>query len=301
MNILVTGGTGFLGSNVCEKLTNAGHNVSTLDNNFTSDPNNKLLKNTNSIVGSITDPKIVDNLISEVDFVFHFAGILGTNETLDIVQKTNEVNINGTVNVLEACTKYDVPMLFTSKPNPEGFLNPYSITKVAAESYCMMFHEMYGTKVTVPKIMYLYGPRQLPYPLANYKKYIPTFALAALRGEPITIFGTGNQIIDPIYIDEAAVAMIEIMEDMTSNLLCNGKIYDVGTGIGISVNEIAKVIVHLTKTKSQILHTKMRPGEPDISTVIADVSQHPLGSRTHYNFYKGLSKTIEFYKDSGMV
>jgi len=289
MKILVTGGTGFLGSNVVRRLIDSGHDITVLDNNFTSDPTNVLLKGANSLIGSITDQELIDGLISKVDFVFHFAGILGTNETLDIVQRTNEVNINGTVNVLAACTKHDVPMIFSSKPNPEGFLNPYSITKIAAESYCMMYHEMYGTQVTVPKIMYLYGPGQLPYPLANYKKY------------PIEIYGTGNQIIDPIYIDEAAIAMIDIMEDMITDMKCNGKIYDVGTGIGISVNEIAKVIKHITGTKSQVLHKEMRPGEPQMSTVIADLNQHPLGKSTHFDFIEGLTKTIDHYRDSGMV
>jgi len=95
--------------------------------------------------------------------------------------------------------------------------------------------------------------------------------------------------------------MIEIMDDMTSDLKCNGKMFDIGTGIGISVNEVAKIIVNLTGSKSSVLHTDMRLGEPEMSIVVADISQHPLNTQVSSNFFKGLKKTIEHYKESGMV
>jgi len=295
MKILVTGGIGFLGKAVSERLIDIGYNVTTLDNQFTS---RNTVENAEFVSGSVTNINLVDKLIHDANFVFHFAGILGTNETLDIIQQTNEVNINGTVNVLQACTKYKVPMVFTSKPNPPGFLNPYTITKETCEKYCMMFHEMYQTKVAIPKIMYLFGPEQLPYPIANYKKYIPTFVLAALRNEPITIYGSGNQIIDPIYIDEAANVMIEIMKDLILDKKTNGQMFDVGTGIGISVNEIVKILIKITKSKSEVVHVQMRNGEPKSSMVVANLNSSPIDQNNHLNFYKALQKTIEFYKKS---
>uniref|UniRef100_A0A6M3M571 Putative NADH dehydrogenase n=1 Tax=viral metagenome TaxID=1070528 RepID=A0A6M3M571_9ZZZZ len=295
MKILVTGGTGFLGKAVSKRLIDIGYNVTTLDNQFTS---RNTVKNAEFVSGSVTNINLVEKLVRNTDFVFHLAGILGTNETLDIIQQTNEVNINGTVNVLQACSKYKVPMVFTSKPNPPGFLNPYTITKEASEKYCMMFHEMYDTTVAVPKIMYLFGQEQLPYPIANYKKYIPTFVMAALRNEPITIYGSGNQIIDPIYIDEAAEVMIKIMDDLITDKKTNGKMFDVGTGIGISVNEIVKIIKKLTGSKSKVVHVQMRHGEPESSMVVADLTSNLIDQKKHYNFYKALQKTIEFYKEN---
>lgn len=294
MKILITGGTGFLGKTVAKMLLEQGNEILIIDDKFTSKEN---VENSIYINGTVTDPYLVNSIVEKVDFVFHFAGILGTNETLDIITKTNEVNINGTVTVLSACTKYNVPMLFSSKPNPPGFLNPYSITKIAAEAYCMMFHKMYGTHITVPKIMYLYGPGQLPYPEANYKKYIPTFTLAALKNEPMEVYGSGNQMIDPILITDAAKVMINLMADMLTDKFSNGKIYEVGSGIGITVNDIAERIIELTNSISKIKHVPMRLGEPEISTVIADVDSYPLDLISLTNFDDGLKSTIAYYKN----
>uniref|UniRef100_A0A6M3JSR6 Putative NADH dehydrogenase n=1 Tax=viral metagenome TaxID=1070528 RepID=A0A6M3JSR6_9ZZZZ len=297
MKILITGGTGFLGSHLAEKLILLGHEVTTLDNQFTGC---NTIKNANMRLGSITDLKIVDELVKDSDVVFHLAGILGTSETLDMIQKTNEVNINGTVNVLQACTKYSVHVIFSSKPNPPGFLNPYTITKMAAESYCMMYHQMYGLMVTIPRLMYLYGPRQRVFPEVNYRKYIPTFITQALKNKTIEVYGTGRQTIDPLYIDDAVNTMILIMLDITSNKpSLNGKIYDVGTGEGYSVRNIVNKIITLTNSRSKVHHSKMRKGEPDHSVVIAD-----LNTLTETLFYTpstslmdGLKKTIPFYEE----
>ncbi len=141
--VLVTGGTGFLGSHLAERLIGLGYEVTTFDNHFTGD---NIIEGANMVTGDIVDPLPIDALVSNSDFVFHLAGILGTSETLDIIQRANSVNINGTVNVLQACTKYNVPVVFASKPNPPGFLNPYTITKMAAEAYCLM----YGLRKTIP-------------------------------------------------------------------------------------------------------------------------------------------------------
>ncbi len=296
MKILITGGTGFLGSHLAKKLISKGHTVTTFDNQFTG---NNIIEGANMVTGDIIDPLPVDALISDSDFVFHLAGILGTSETLDMIQRTNSVNINGTVNVLQACTKYNVPVIFSSKPNPPGFLNPYTITKLAAEEYCMMYHKMYGLKVTIPRLMYLYGPGQRVFPEVNYRKYIPTFITQALKNKPIEIYGSGRQTIDPLYIDDAVSAMVQIMNNMMTEMKLNGKIYDVGTGEGFSVRNIVNKIITLTGSKSQVRYTEMRKGEPEHSVVIADIQT--LSKCIKYipstSLMTGLKATIPFYEE----
>jgi UDP-glucose 4-epimerase len=296
VKILVTGGSGFIGSHLSERLVREGYDVTTFDNGFTGD---NPIEDVDQLTGDITDTELVSALVKDSDFVYHLAGILGTSETLGIINRTNMVNINGTVNVLNACKDADVPVVFSSKPNPIKFLNPYTITKVAGEQYCLMFHKMYGVKVAIPRLMYLYGPRQGVYPAVNYQKFIPTFVTKALLNEDITVYGTGKQVIDPLYIEDCAEALIRIMDNlMDGNGRTNGKVFDIGRGGHYTVNDIVITVLNLIGSRSRIAYAPMRKGEPDYSEVTADTGfiEDVLGYVPDTDLISGLEKTIPYYE-----
>lgn len=291
MKILVTGGNGFVGSHVVNNLLEKGHKVTVFDR-FGKTPS--LWKNVQQYVGDIKDTEAVFDAISTHDAVIHLAGVLGTSETVTTPKESIDVNIQGAMNVYEALRRYKNPAVAITVGN-YTWNNTYAITKYAAERFALMYNKEFGTKIAVVRGLNVYGERQKHAPV---RKVVPNFAIRALRGEPIEIYGDGEQFLDLIYAKDTA-------EILTRSLLLDHGVYnsvfEAGSGEPVTANELAKLIIEAAKSKSKIKHLPMRSGEPHRSITQGDPSTlEPLAFRKQdlTPLDKGIKKTVAWYRKS---
>ena len=292
MKILVTGGSGFIGSHLVRELVHRGDDVSVFDINAPL-PFRKV-GGASYVRGDIRDSAAVSSALRNKDVVFHLATTVGTHETIENAVKTSEVGILGTLNVLNAVREVSARMLFVSKPNI--WLNPYSISKQAAEDYCLMYHKEFGTEISVIRWFSVYGPGQSVHRL---QKAVPTFIHRALQNRPLPVYGDGTQSADFIYITDAIEGAIRAVE----NEGVRGIPIDIGSGVGTPINRLAEMIIKLSGSTSSIEHVPMRRGEDVGSCVIADT--HNMKTLLKFNpawdLEKGLRETIEFYRHCDTV
>ena len=301
MKVLVTGGSGFIGSHLTNRLAK-DKKVSVIDLWLNPEIEvNPRGHNIQFLKGNVLNEKLIAEAVSDVDVVYHLAGILGTSETIEEFNpaEVTKVNILGTLNVLEASRKANVKRLvFVSTPDVP-WLNPYKITKHAAEKYCQMYKTEHGLNTIVLKLTNVYGPRerckQLPSSAKfKYQKVVPTFITCALLNKPLPVFGDGEQSSDYIYVSDVVDALVLAS---VKNVV-DEHIIPIGTGVDCSVNSLAHKIIELTGSKSGIVHLPMRRGE--VKTHIktdTSISKRSLGFKAKVDLNKGLIKTIPYYAE----
>ena len=273
--VLVTGSSGFIGSHLKEALVARGYKVKPFD--FVEGQD-------------IRDFKMIKKAVKDVNVVFNLAGLLGTAELIESqVAQAVEVNVIGSVNVLEAARQYGVDVVQISKPNL--WLNTYSITKKAAEDFVKMYFKEHEVKTWIVKWFNIFGPRQhygLPQKLAA------TAIVKALKNEPIPVFGNGGQTADHFYVVDAVNAAIDIYE--CPKVI--GLPVEVGSGKEMTVNAFVKQVVKLTRSSSKIHYLAMRRGEDEHTQVKADISllRDVVGFKPQYKFTEALIKTINYYQ-----
>lgn len=287
MKCLVTGGSGFIGSFIVQELAKEGHDVIIYD---IAKPDFMLPRNVEYFDGDTRYMSTLASAMRGIDELYDVAGVLGTNELMFSNNRAVDVNINGALNALKAARMCGVKRIFhPTKPN--DWLNTYSITKFAAEQFCLMFQKNFNMNIAVLKWFNAYGPRQHLYPV---RKAVPLFITQALYNRPLEVFGDGEQTVDMIYVVDIAKIAIKA----TRNCGKVGKVMDVGTGLPITVNELAGMIIKLMKSKSKIVHLPMRKGEPEKSDIRADVTmlKDIVKVDEFTPFEKGLKVTIDWYK-----
>ena len=287
VRILVTGGAGFVGKHLVKKLT-VDHEVTVLDNFFIGDRIG-FLGNVNLVNGDILDAKLVND-ISDVDVIYHLAGVLGTHELFDNIMVAEDVNVKGTLIMLEVARKYGAKFIFPSKPNI--WLDPYTITKEAAERWTQLYHKWFGVSTIIMKWFNLYGPGQRSSPV---QKVVPTFIEKALRNRPLPVFGDGMQTMDLTYIDDIVEASFKAMTVERAV----GETILIGTGVETTVNELAELVIDLTDSKSEIEHLPLRRGETPRTRICADTTKTKkiLNFTARNNLEQGLSKTIRWWQN----
>lgn len=279
MKILVTGGTGFIGSFLVSELEEAGHEVWILTNDWKAQGKNVL----------IADIRERDKILSlgKFDMIYHLAGVLGTSELNEVSHEASEINILGTLNLLDLAKKTGAKFVNITKPNV--WLNTYSITKHTGEEFTKMYRKEFGVRSVSVKWFNVYGPNQS----FHCQKAVPFFIRWALNDEDIHIWGDGEQTADFIHAKDAVRLTIKIaeVEDL------EGETVDVGSGEETTVNELAEMIVELSGSKSEIVHRPMRAGEDEGTKLKADPA-HLWRVTPEYTLRKGLKETIEWYRQS---
>jgi UDP-glucose 4-epimerase len=302
MRILVTGGAGFIGSHIVEHFQGAAE-VRVLDNLRSGFRHNLAGLEHEWIEGSILDRDTVRAAVRGVDYVFHLAAMISVPESMQKPIECNEINTNGTLVVLEEAARARVrKLVFSSSaaiygdnpvvPKVETMLpeprSPYAITKLDGEYYCRLFAEAKGLPTVCLRYFNVFGPRQDPQ--SQYAAAVPIFIHRALRGEPLTIYGDGEQTRDFIYVKDIAAA----------NAFCATHspatgVFNVAYGRRITVNDLATTLCGLTHSRSAIEHALERAG--DVKHSMASVDRlRAAGFQPAGTLAAGLAATVDFFR-----
>lgn len=232
--LAITGGNGFIGR-ATQKAAKA---IGRYDDIV-------ILDRPDSIMGSF-------HKINGAQHVIHLAGMLGTSELFDSPEEAINVNIRGTVRVLEWCRRNNAG--FTGITMPPAFPSVYAATKVAADRFASAWHHGYGLRVSKVRAFNAYGAEQKHGP-NHPQKILPTFATEAWAGRPIPIWGDGNQLIDMVHVDDVATMLV------VATAFGHDETFDAGTGYGITVNALAAAVLDITGSMAGVKHLPMRKGE----------------------------------------
>ena len=270
MHILVTGGAGFIGSHLCERLIKDGHKVTAIDNFSTGNASNLDgllgIQNFTLVEGSILDNKILTPLINEADYIFHLAAAVGVFNIVKNPLASLLTNIRGTENVLESAHLTNTPVFLTSssevygknvsdslKESDDRILGSpvtlrwsYSEAKAIDESLAYAYYVEKQLETRIVRFFNTVGPRQL----GSYGMVVPRFVKAAIGNEPITIYGDGNQTRCFAHVYDVVDAVVAIA--FAGNTI--GKVINIGNNFEISINELAKKVIEDTDSKSEIVY-----------------------------------------------
>jgi UDP-glucose 4-epimerase len=317
MNILVTGGAGFIGSHLAEELLRRGHQVFILDDLSTGNrlyiEELKIYPKLRFVEGSILNRILVKEIMKDSEVVFHLAAVLGVKNTVENPLKVIEGNIDGTKIILEEAFHKKVKVIFASTSEVYGkndqlpfhedsnrVLGPttkhrwcYATAKALDEHLCFAYGEK-GLPVTVVRYFNAYGPRAMD---TQYGGVIPKFIVAALQNKPITVYGTGEQTRCFTYVSDSVEGTIQCMGPRH-----NDQVYNIGTNEQLSINELAKKIKYMSGSTSPIVHISYNEaygnGYEDSPDRVPDLnkSMSLLQYKPSIGFNEGLQKTISWYR-----
>lgn len=301
MNILVTGGAGFIGSHIAEHFSSKGHSVTILDNLSTGYPRNiPKSENITFIEGDICDSATVAKAAKGADYVFHHAALVSVPLSCQHPADAFCINTLGTLNVLQASLDAGAAKVIIASsaavygnnpvlPKREAMLpepaSPYAISKLDCEYLARMFYTEHGLCTTCLRYFNVYGPRQDPN--SPYSGVISVFLKRALAGEDIIIHGDGMQTRDFVYVEDVVRANELVLKHG------DGEVFNVGTGRSITVNELAERIVDITGSESRIVYGEERAG--DVRYSEADVGAiEGIGYKAQVSVEEGLRRYCEF-------
>ncbi len=306
MKYLVTGGAGFIGSNICEELVRRGHYVRVLDNYATGDPKNlaSVEEKIEMVEGDLRNYHTVREAIDGMDFVLHQGALPSVPRSVRDPISSNDVNVSGTLNVLYAAKDANLKrVVFASSssiygdnptlpkqedmiPNP---LSPYAISKYAGERYCQVFASIYGIHTVSLRYFNVFGPKQNPD--SQYSAVIPKFIKAILQDRPPTIYGDGEQSRDFTYVLNTIEANILATEaDCPPGVVMNCAVHQRTT-----LNELVARINKILGKTIEPVYTDSRPGDVKHSFADIDRLKNTLGYSPSVFFEEGLRRTIEWH------
>ena len=310
---LVTGGAGCVGSNLVVELLRRGWQIRALDD--FSAGKHEHLKGISSDrfelrEGDIRNLQVCEQACRDMEFVFHQAAIRSVSRSMDAPQATNEVNVRGTLNMLQAAQKAGVrrfvyassssvygdatqlPQEETQRPQP---VSPYAVSKLAGENYCLSFAKT--TKLETVSLRYfnVYGPNQDPE--SKYSLLIPAFLAQAGRGEPFEVHGDGLQARDFSFVGDVVGA--NLLAAQAPNV--SGETFNVAGGKSISVLDVAQAIVKIIGKDPGKRHTNRRPGDVRTTWASIERARKLLRFEPSVDFEEGLRRSVEYFRSTGWL
>lgn len=305
---LVTGGAGFIGSNVVDELVRRGAQVRVFDNFSTGRHANleSVLADIELVEGDLRDAEALRDAVRGVRYVIHLAALPSVIRSVEDPETTHEINTTGTLKLLLAARDAGVDRFVLASsssvygdtpelPKRESMLpqplSPYALSKLDGEHYCRMFHSLYGLKTYALRYFNVFGPRQDP--ASYYAAVIPLFIEALQQGRAPTIYGDGGQTRDFTYVSDIVAA----------NLLCcttapeaaAGGVFNVAWGNRISILELAQRLASIMGRDAAPVHQPARPGDVRDSQADAALARERLGWAPAVPFEEGLSRTVSWF------
>jgi len=303
MRIVITGGAGFIGSNIAEVLSKDNANeVIVLDDLSTGKLANTKEMAIKFVNGSITDLELLQTIFKDVDCVLHQAAIPSVPRSINEPIASNNANITGTLNVLVAARDRNVKkVIYASSSSVYGDtpklpkredmtptpLSPYAVTKLTGEHYCNVFNEVYGLKTVALRYFNVYGPKQDPY--SDYAAVIPKFVSRVLRDEPPLIYGDGQQTRDFTFVKDVVTANIRAMNSDATG------VFNIASCNRITIQELAELVMKLMDKDLGVILEEPRKG--DVLHSLADVSKAKagFGYEPGYRLETGLEETVKWF------
>jgi len=346
MNILVTGGAGFIGCNLIRRLlkerakvrvfdnfsTGKRENIQSILNSFKSnevnstnsvnsinlsrgvrqllhrDPINPsaVTGNLEIFEGDLRDFAQVLEATKDIEIIFHEAALPSVIRSVKAPNTTNDVNVTGTLNLLEASKVNNVKRIIYASsssiygdsltlpkkenmvPNP---LSPYAVSKIAGEHYMKVFQQLYGIETVILRYFNVYGPYQDP--TSEYSGVIAKFIGAFLNNKPLTVFGDGEQSRDFTYVDDVVEANM-----ITANVDISGEVFNVAGGNRYTLNQMIEILKKIFDRNPEVIYNDPRPGDVKHSQANVEKIQRSFKFKAKVDFEKGLKKTVEWYKQT---
>lgn len=309
MRALVTGGAGFIGSNVVSNLIDQGYNVRIIDNLSSGYIDNVIpyIKNNQVefVGGDIRDYSSLNKAMKSVDVVFHLAACVGRQRSLETPQLDSEINLIGTINVLEAMRSNDVHrMVYSSSAAMFGELvmesideehplnadSPYGVSKLSAEKMIMAYSGIYDIIAVCLRYFNIYGINQR---YDVYGNVIPIFAKRIFDREPIIIYGDGLQTRDFVNVSDVARANL-----MASQVISDTDVFNIGSGETVTINHLAEIMQEISGVHVGIEYAPERPADVKHCKANASKIESKMGFVTKTKLYPGLEEYLVWYRET---
>ena len=296
MKVMITGGSGFIGTAVQRELQAQGHDVLCFDHHQHAGKE--------MFLGDVRDASAVTDAAAHVDAIIHLAAVLGTQETIINPRPAAEINILGSLNVFEAAVQYNLPVVYAGVGNHwmrDYGTGAYTVSKTCAEDFARMYQKFRGANISVVRPVNAYGPGQsvaAPFGTSKVRKITPAFVCRALSQMPIEIYGSGNQVSDMVHVEDVARVMV--------SALGSGVFGPIGVGPeqSVTVNDFARMInreVYGNDSAPDLVHLPMRPGEVPDAVVNADISLLPsigINPSSFIPLEDGVAETVSWFREN---
>ncbi|MCD6229028.1 MAG: SDR family oxidoreductase [Candidatus Omnitrophica bacterium] len=306
--VLVTGGCGFIGSHIVDKLLQVGAEVIVLDNLITGSEENlkQCIDKIEFIKGDIRDQDLLDKILPNVEYISHQAALRSVPKSVDNPFEYHDVNVTGTLKLYlkakeegikrivyaSSSSVYGEKIKFPEKEDePPRPISPYAATKLFGEYYGFVFTKIYKLEIVSLRYFNVFGPRQSLE--SQYAVVVPKFIFSLLKGEAPPIYGDGNQERDFTYIDNVVEA--NLLALVKPNI--GGEVFNIADGTSKSVNFLLDTLKEITGKNIAPVYLPPRPGDVRKTHASIEKAKSLLGWRPKIDFYQGLKLTVEWFKD----